>query len=638
MHAPTGAAIEVLYIDDHFAIDILPKSQLRSRSGRDFEITQSSHLAYAAAGLARAPEKGFGFSSPDSLKASTDFTVIGTQVQSEPGLVGAPEEKRAQLFALSIVALKQAYIEKSVLRRHLSLYTHPFMHRRELMCLFHRSFKWCSQLQISRAAVLPADICDELASAALMLPHAVGHIRWPVSARLSCTDATPQTGGAVAAVVSQRLADSLYRMTEFRGSHVRLDTPHQPQSTLLPPDPLAAEIVKCIDWRVTRSHSFSETSHINLQEMHELRLELQDSANRSLTPLRLVNGTDSMVCLGAWARGRSSSYLLNGILRRTLGWQIMGRKSLSNFHLRSEDNPSDDPSRLVELRAPSTAPAWMSPLLEPSQSSGSTSSAARGLRLGDKICRECYAGCGGLSRALRQAGLRVGVPMEAFPCKGKYVAAHDLHRPEVIEQLERDILDGIIVFLHFGVPCKTWGAAGLLNRGTRRKHVPQGLGSLLREIEANREVDAVVRLCFLLVQKGGHFTIENPANSFVWLYKSVAELMSRVRCFMSTFDQCQYGLKFEGTGAFDYCRKRTSVLASFSTIRMLDCKCPGVSQRHRHVHAWGSIRIHGKSFNKAALAGRYPDKLCSVWAAAVKAGIESPPVLLGPKPRERSTQ
>ena len=314
---------------------------------------------------------------------------------------------------LTVLALAQRSTSQELFRRSLALFTHPFMHRRELMAVFHRSFKWCCSLPSSRVARIPADIVDELLAAACMSPHAVGHLRWPIATELSCTDATPTAGGSVRATVQPPLAEALYRMTEHRGCHVRLDSRQQQHAEqLLPPDPLVAEVVACIPWQVGRSHEFPETAHINLQEMREIVWELRDRVNRTLQPARVVNGVDSMVCLGAWAKGRSSSFMLNGILRRSIGVQVLGRKSLANYHLVSADNPSDDPSRGQKLRAPKAAPSWLTPLLKP----GPTESAPeRGPPRARRLCLECHAGCGQLSKALERAGLLVARPFEAFP-------------------------------------------------------------------------------------------------------------------------------------------------------------------------------------------------------------------------------
>ena len=72
----------------------------------------------------------------------------------------------------------------------------------------------------------------------------------------------------------------------------------------------------------------------------------------SLVSEKVVNGTDSRVCLGAIAKGRSSSRQLNTVLRMMLGSMIAGNKYFVQFYIPSKQNPSDDPTRDVELPAP----------------------------------------------------------------------------------------------------------------------------------------------------------------------------------------------------------------------------------------------------------------------------------------------
>ena len=66
---------------------------------------------------------------------------------------------------------------------------------------------------------------DGKSAAALLLPIAQASVRWPISCRFSTTDATPSAGGATDCAVSEKLAHALYRMTEYRGCHLRLDDP-----------------------------------------------------------------------------------------------------------------------------------------------------------------------------------------------------------------------------------------------------------------------------------------------------------------------------------------------------------------------------------------------------------------------------
>eukprot|EP00973_Karenia_brevis_P062799 8731727-Karenia_brevis.AAC.1 len=84
-------------------------------------------------------------------------------------------------------------------------------------------------------------------------------------------------------------------------------------------------------------------------------------------------------------------------------------------------------------------------------------------------------------------------------------------------------MDFIGIFT-LGVPCSTWGPAGWLNRGTRRKGREEGDGTLHREIIANELVTFVCFLCDLLISAGGFFSIENPYNSHIWKFRAVDKL------------------------------------------------------------------------------------------------------------------
>eukprot|EP00972_Heterocapsa_arctica_P049779 7323774-Heterocapsa_arctica.AAC.1 len=65
-----------------------------------------------------------------------------------------------------------------------------------------------TSMTVETAEHWPSDIRDEIAIAALLLPLAVGNLRWPVSPTVTPTDATPSAGGAVACLVSQELPRS----------------------------------------------------------------------------------------------------------------------------------------------------------------------------------------------------------------------------------------------------------------------------------------------------------------------------------------------------------------------------------------------------------------------------------------------
>ncbi len=626
---PNGLVFEGLYIDDHFTLCVCRQADRDRRSGRDVDIIDQSHAAYRHYRVPRAEEKAFGWSDPATVKMPDKSIIIGTEVSSTAGTAGSPLLKRVHLFSLTLAGLSLKRTSKPLVVRNTALFIHPFMHRRELMCVFHRIYKWTADLPEKEPKAWAADIKDELAMAAFLLPQAVAHLRWPVSSRLTATDATPDSGGAVVTHVAEDLANALFRTCENRGCYVRLDTNSLVQEyPLLPPDPLVGSMLQCMEWKVHRSYRMSRRAHINLQEMREVCREVKEMASSSLSPVRSVNILDSQVTLGAWAKGRSSSFALNGLLRGVLGFKVAGRKCLDNLHVRSADNPADDPSRFAQLRVRAEPEAWMVPLFCPSARSWSV---ARRSAPATRACLEIFAGRAGLSSALQRQGLQVLTPMEAYPVVGKkvqYVSLRDIMNPEVLTNVRCSIRDGEVVYTHFGLPCKTWAAAGRLNHGTRRKGQELGDGSLAREREANVQLQTVVLLAVELILAGGHFTLENPHDSYVFQTEILEELGSLCSVYRVSFDQCAYGLKLPGADPYVFCRKRTSVLGTLPEVSLLERWCPGFATRHTHDRAWGTRVVGGKRVSLASEAGRYPERLCSAWAAAVQAGLGRGPSVL----------
>ena len=150
-----------------------------------------------------------------------------------------------------------------------------------------------------------------------------------------------------------------------------------------------------------------------------MKLVLKDACSRSLDSERFVNGTDSLVVLGAFTKGHSSSSQLNAILRSCLGWSVLGQKQVCQFWLESEDNPADDPSRHAPLRRPVEPSPEFEHLLAPEQPYDRSASGPSGRA--KPLCLETFAGCAGLSKALVKAGLPVDTPLQAYPSKGTYI-------------------------------------------------------------------------------------------------------------------------------------------------------------------------------------------------------------------------
>ena len=239
---------------------------------------------------------------------------------------------------------------------------------------------------------------------------------------------------------------------------------------------------------------------------------------------------------------------------------------------------------------------------------------------------EVFSGKGGLSRALSHAGLLVRKPRDAYPKKGVYIRDDDVTNPIALSRLVKEIDAGVYHYIHFGVSCATWGAAGRLNRGTRRVGLPAGdvTGQILdREVKANHEADCVIVVCDACQRAGVYYSIENPADSHLFQYSSVRNHVEKYELTNVVFDQCQFQLKPPDSTLDDqlFVRKRTRLVTNTSALGNLSRKCPGVSPSHRHVCAWGNASVQGRSVSRAKAAGVYPYQLCHAWADIVKKDI-----------------
>ena len=328
-------------------------------SGDDADLRRvaTAEVAYLETGLERATHKSF--------RAETSFRVWGAEVDGIQGRASAPLELRQQTWSLiqQIVAL--GWCSKKILQRVLGYVCFAFQFRRELFSLQHHIFKFVERMHDGWNR-LPGFICDELRSIAYHLPLAKWNMRKHFSSSLLSTDATPSSGGAARASSSTQLSEELWPQSEVRGEVVRLDETSMQRvlndwAEPKEPSAFASVLGKCLDWKSTSSYSFRQTSHINLQETRALRREVahmsRDVKNAGSIQICL---NDSRVVCGAVAKGRSSSFKLNGILRGMLPFLIFADITLALLWIETASNPADFPSRSLPIPRPLSTPKWLS--------------------------------------------------------------------------------------------------------------------------------------------------------------------------------------------------------------------------------------------------------------------------------------
>ena len=307
----------------------------------------------------------------------------------------------------------------------------------------------------------------------------------------------------VEAVINE-LSHVLFQGSEYRGQHVRV---HPSISERVAAgsqrmDPVAEELIRHIPWFETRS-CHHPSAHVNLRELEELNIECRFMTQETPLPLSRNNWCDSTCAIGAWAEGRSSSYKLNGKLRRGVGWRVFSGKQRDNLFVETGTNPADDLSRFVRIREPlAPVPAWIEAV------AGHSMMPLYSLRLpiSRRLAREIYAGAGVLSSCLRSVGFCVGTPVDAYPKKGTYLWWQDLDRDDVFYTLQWEIRSGLYWYLNFGVPCTSWGRSNRLNGGSRRVGRPDGGRlPLPREILGDRQAKRAASLFELCAKHNVYF-------------------------------------------------------------------------------------------------------------------------------------
>lgn len=202
------------------------------------------------------------------------------------------------------------------------------------------------------------------------------------------------------------------------------------------------------------------------------------------------------------------------------------------------------------------------------------------------IFREIFAGKAELSRALQKvAFVKVLLPVDNKYGKGSGFG--DILDEGFFNDLLTQTKEPNQLW-HFGLPCASFSILQHSNGGTRRSGNPRGDGSLTREVLGNELLRRTLILILSLVEHGNHWTLENPASSYVWLMPEMKKCRRQLNYTEVVFDQCAYGLKLKDTsGRYGPCRKRTRVIGNLPVLSGLEkscgCKIP-------HVHAVGGIK------------------------------------------------
>ncbi|CAK0798347.1 unnamed protein product, partial [Prorocentrum cordatum] len=384
-------------------------------------------------------------------------------------------------------------------------------------------------------------------------------------------------------------------------------------------------------------------------------------------------GVDSRVCAGAFGKGRSSSFKLNGILRSIMPYLLSCRCHVALVWIGTHFEPAGAPSRFRPLPEPGPPPAWIEASRRAASAAAARAEARRAAGSPDApaadqgkaraeaapegasaeeapcpvgaaadspaagVCapppcsplpwavpggrarrwqmREYFAGKGEVARAWAAAGAWIEPPLDAYPPEG-YRPEHDLllaanARRELAQIRAHAVRVGV-----WATPCTTFGLlCQNCGPGARTADRPQGDGTWPAERQGNSLGLTTAAGCTALGEEGGLWVVENPRRSWLFRQPAMQRLMAREGVYLVECDMCQFGLAPPDEPEARH-KKSTYLLGNFPELRRLGRRCQG---KCKHVHLEGAVKIAGRWQKRAALASACTPEFARALAAALAA-------------------
>jgi hypothetical protein len=185
-----------------------------------------------------------------------------------------------------------------------------------------------------------------------------------------------------------------------------------------------------------------------------------------------------------------------------------------------------------------------------------------------------FAGTGNLASRFR----RLGGTGDTVDITGDN--SQDVTDKHVLSELCVSILQRRWCWVHFGITCRTFSLMQYSAGGTRTYEKNSGTRTMHREIRANREVHSLLKFVCCCIAAGVHFTIENPKASSLRQIPQIKALLEQGCAYKYDMDMCPHGLKSPSYAKpFEYYRKPTAILSSFTSLHLLCLRCAG-----SHLH------------------------------------------------------
>ena len=352
--------------------------------------------AYLKVGLPRHPGK--------AVSKSPFGEFWGAELDGVKGIVRPNLKRLIPLAHILCRVVRCGYSSVALLEILSGSLVSAFQLRRRMMSLLHEIYAAQKGRQQADVVRLSKELKDELLACAGLLALCYIDLRLGASPLLIASDASSHTRAAAATTVGPEATKELQRFGLQKGLWNRLLSPSKvvlkSQGILLEEEELPGEgehyeshplwqDISCSQqfevFGSIRRHG--KKQHINVSEV-QAALDAEEEHGRLHRSSYYVHLVDSQVAAACLVKGRSSSWQLNRLLRKSIVSHLCHGCKPFYGYIRSRYNPGDDPTRGVALRKPSAAePLWLTRL-----------------KAGDPLCMDEFLESSGLS--LRQmAGL-----------------------------------------------------------------------------------------------------------------------------------------------------------------------------------------------------------------------------------------
>eukprot|EP00435_Cladocopium_sp_Y103_P042123 s672_g11.t1 len=309
-----------------------------------------------------------------TFQDQTQSEFWGAAVDGKEGLVRPSPKRLVPLLSLTARVVLLGFATVALLEILAGCWVNVLQYRRRTLCLLDCIYVAQQNRSAEDVVRIAPCLVDELWSLAILGPTMASDMRAQSLPRVFMSDASEGAKAVVSAAVPQQFACELQRHCLTRGgwskllspwktwlkSHGKLDVADElPSGVPLVSHPLWLQLAKCLQFERELFERVKRRKHINLLEL-EIILKFERLLALDQQDVRYNLASDSQVSLACLVKGRSSSPHLNRLLQQSLP-SVLGSGIYSNYgFIPSLANVADDPTRELEIRAPSCdVPDWL---------------------------------------------------------------------------------------------------------------------------------------------------------------------------------------------------------------------------------------------------------------------------------------